>query len=286
MAAQVTSVLSKRDELDTLTLDHILSDLESLPPDHALLNTAHNTLARASGSQDSAKFLQSFEQGTFGGSSGIGTATLRRKDYVELSQQLLASFRNAQRLNSEQVSASEVGLLLPSERSRSGPSSTSLGSVGRNDAAGTSSKAKSTRTDLLHAKVADLQTQVDAWDTALQYAVKLADDPSRSMQRSISEEQGTERKGIIAADSSPERIAVPNPADHESAESAAVLPPSGLSHFANEHDMEDRPSQPATLSSADLTSSSAEHAESSLPIGDDNAAAQDFEDDDPWNDLT
>ncbi|EST05912.1 hypothetical protein PSEUBRA_004959 [Kalmanozyma brasiliensis GHG001] len=139
-AAASTSAL----ELTTLTLDHIVSDLESLPSNHGLFSLASTSTQPPSGvPQDRHDLLRSFES---------GTAPSSRAQYVELSHSLIAAHRTAQRLNSERVSASDVGLVLPSDRS-------------------SNAGDKATRTDLLHAKVASLQTQVDAWDGALQQAV-------------------------------------------------------------------------------------------------------------------
>ncbi|SAM67687.1 uncharacterized protein UBRO_03991 [Ustilago bromivora] len=187
MAAQVSPASMQPSELDTLTLDHILSDLDSLSPNASLLRLASATApstTQATSFGNSKDLLTSFEADTFTSSSTTSSSAQKRKEYVALSHELLASFQNAQRLNTEQVSAEQVGLLLPSERNRVGPSSASSGkasdSLGR-DATGRA-KATGTRTDLLHVKVAHLQTQVDAWDAVLDHAVKLADDPTEAYE--------------------------------------------------------------------------------------------------------
>lgn len=159
-------------ELNTLTLDHILADLDALAPNHALFSLSE-TSAQASGSGASSNLLEAFESGT-------NPAT--RKQHVELSHKLLANHRTAQRLNNERVSAAEVGLVLPSERSRASASSSistnrTRGGLGDDDHA----TQRSTRTDLLHAKVADLQTQVDAWHDALEQAAHLVDEPRHNV---------------------------------------------------------------------------------------------------------
>lgn len=279
MATQVAAPPSKRDELDTLTLDQILSDLDALAPNHALLslaNTSRNGPSQAGPSRTST-LLTSFESGAFA-STNDQSPQLRRKDYVALSHELLASFRNAQRLNTEQVSSAEVGLLLPSERNHA---SSSKGSrAGKEEG-----KARSTRTDLLHAKVADLQIQVDAWDEALQGAVGMADEPGRSVSAPAmaAERIDGRTNDVVTAESEEEEEGGRSSTTHvESADPTSYAPasedpalPSSIAPTmtTNTH----HATSEASLAENERESASKAHA----------AATQDqFEDDDPWNDLS
>lgn len=232
--SSTTAPLARRDELETLTLDHILSDLASLPSNHPLLSLASTSAGPSSSSPHLTNHLPDFERGDFTNAHARKT----RKDYVELSHELLSSFRNAQRLNSEQVSAAEVGLVLPSERGSSG------------------GKGRGTRTDLLHAKVAGLQTQVEGWSGALEAAMGVLENP----------------KAAYAAASAEEKMVEPEE-PHELKEGVTRE-----SRAEAAHPIESIISEGATSSSAD--------ANASVPTSDGDAEGQEFEDDDPWNDLS
>lgn len=232
-------------ELDTLTLDHILSDLESLAPNDALFSVTR-TSAKPSGSRNDANVLESFE---------AGTNPSDRRQHVELSHKLLAGHRMAQRLNSERVSAVQVGLVLPSERNRASTSSSASARPRGGDGLG----ERSTRTDLLHAKVADLQTQVDAWHTALKSAATLIDEPHQSIGSAAVEDVGANRK-INAQDTS--------------LESGTM----GQGHT----DAPPTPTEP-------IPTETRHEADASVAIEAPNpvtSAAEEFQDDDPWNDLS
>ncbi|CCF47983.1 hypothetical protein NDA11_006677 [Ustilago hordei] len=277
MAAQVSPASMQPSELDTLTLDHILSDLDSLSPNASLLRLASATApstTQATSSGNSKDLLTSFEADTFTSSNTTSSSAQKRKEYVALSHELLASFQNAQRLNTEQVSAEQVGLLLPSERNRVGPSSASSGkasdSQGR-DATGRA-KATGTRTDLLHAKVAHLQTQVDAWDAVLEHAVKLADDTT-----------GRRTGSSHAAE------------PHESVESEAyeaVRPPAPAQTNHVDIDPSEDPipgapdaSHPTTKAGAGQDIKEPVRRSTSTTAVEAEPVDQDFQDDDPWSEL-
>lgn len=268
---------SQRPEMETLTLNHILSDLDALSPNAALLGLASSTppsTAQAATPRDGKNLLASFEANTFTTTNTAGSSVQNRKDYVALSHELLANFQNAQRLNTEQVSADQVGLLLPSERNRAGHSSSSTNVAGgsRSSDGSTRAKATGTRTDLLHAKVADLQTQVDAWDTALESAVKLADDP-KSTHR---EDAGTSEPHTTAESGAREAILPPTleQSDHVNDVASEEPIPSGSnkSHPSTQasrsEDEEHSTEDPALVMSA--------HTD---PVD------REFQDDDPWNEL-
>ncbi|SNX82067.1 uncharacterized protein MEPE_00773 [Melanopsichium pennsylvanicum] len=283
-----TTRTSSAPTLDTLTLDHILADLEALPSNHSLFSLAQRKPTENTGSSSQRirtqkSVLSSFE---------IGTDPMGRKEYVALSHELLASYRNAQRLNSEQVTPAQVGLVLPSERNRTSRSSsasisTAMDAVDRNDS---SAGMRWTRTDLLHAKVADLQTMVEDWDRALEGAVEIvngsqSDDSTMRSAKGSVEDQGTT---FEAADE--------------------TRPVSGQTHTIDfslpiELDMASstRTSQPSTKTptqahtSLPLVQDTAEGVEQNAtkfdPIQhstsvDPNEPEQLLEDDDPWNDLT
>ena len=204
-------------ELNTLTLDDMLSDLETLSPQTALF-ALPPTSPQPSSSQHTIDHLTSFESGSI---------PSNRKEYVELSHELVASHRTAQRLNSERVSAAQVGLVLPSDRKAS-------------DGKG----EKLTRTDLLHAKVAELQMQVEAWYGALEQAVGRF-DPQRA-------EATTETARV---------------------ESAGI-------ESGTHHDRLQDP--PSTVRLDPPPSQQPRKQEQALPP----ATSEEFEDDDPWNDLS
>ncbi|TKY86050.1 hypothetical protein EX895_004875 [Sporisorium graminicola] len=245
-------------ELATLTLDHILTDLEGLSSSNALFTLAQ-TSAQPSRSRTSVEVLQSFES---------GSAPSSRKAYVELSHQLSASYRTAQRLNDERVTAAQVGLVLPSERkSRASAASASQRGGGRDGSWRSGEEETSTRTDLLHAKVADLQARVDAWDRALQQAVQLVD--------------GT-------------------PPPHGAAQGAAEMKADKIasaslgSGVAQDHDEQIAESAPVSALESTLSTGQQreEHIEvsSTAPpataVAATSATEDVFEDDDPWSDLT
>ncbi|GAC98672.1 seryl-tRNA synthetase [Pseudozyma hubeiensis SY62] len=239
-AVQASSSL----ELDTLTLDHILSDLESLAPNDALFSVTR-TSAKPSGSRSDAGLLESFE---------AGTSPSDRRQHVELSHRLLAGHRTAQRLNSERVSEVQVGLVLPSERSRASTRSSASARPRGRDGLGETS----TRTDLLHAKVADLQTQVDAWHTALESAATLIDEPHQSLGTSAVEDVGANRK-VRAEDTSLESGTMSQ--DHTDARPKTTEPiPTEARYEAG---------APAAIEGPNAVTS-----------------AEEFEDDDPWDEMS
>ncbi|CDU23165.1 uncharacterized protein SPSC_01795 [Sporisorium scitamineum] len=225
-------------ELPMLTLDHILTDLETLPFSNALFALAQPA-AQPSGSRTSTDLLQSFE---------AGVTPSSQKQYVELSHQLLASHRRAQRLNGERVSAAQVGLVLPSERKSRVEGEEEL-----------------TRTDLLHAKVADLQTRVDAWEGALQQAVQAVESPAR--HGAAEEVKGSEAETSRVEHDAPE--SVESGMAHDHIEQTALTAPT------------------STVNPATLTQQRDDQKPPKADPPSATSAPEDvFEDDDPWNDLT
>lgn len=241
-------------ELNTLTVEHVLSDLEALTPGAALFSLVQGS-ASSSGSGCDRGLLESFEAGV--DPSG-------RKQHVELSHMLLASHRTAERLNSERVSAVEVALVLPSERSRASKSTSGSTSPSRDiDLA-----RKATRTDLLHAKVADLQSQVDAWSSALEQASQVVHEPGSNTSlaaaatASTADAQSTRTSGSQAA-----------PLESQSTVQGQI----------------DRSSNNRSTFVESISSELRQEGSTRIAIDAPEAvtsATEDFEDDDPWNDPT
>ncbi|CBQ71111.1 conserved hypothetical protein [Sporisorium reilianum SRZ2] len=228
-------------ELPTLTLDHILSDLGSLSRSHALFTLGPPSV-QPSGSRNPTETLQRFE---------AGSAPSDRKAYVELSHALLASYATAQRLNSERVSAAQVGLALPFERTSANVQSGGGREVG-----------KQTRTDLLHAKVAGLQESVDAWHRALETAVQSVEGSSTAQDSAAIEttDHNVDAPASVGSGTAREHIeTIPD--------RAPASTPTRPSEPSKELHAPPNPAAPA----ARAATASAEDA---------------FEDDDPWNDLT
>ncbi|SPO32347.1 uncharacterized protein UTRI_02904 [Ustilago trichophora] len=235
-------------ELHTLTLDHILSDLESLPSNHGLFELAKPSQAEPSThTVYTSDHLTAFE----GGSSPSN-----RKEYVVLSHQLLESFRTAQRLNTEQVSAGEVGLVLPSERNAAGPSS-----GGRS---GNGGGVKGSRTDLLHKKVADLQTLVDAWDGSLERAMAVADGTQRRVNTASGMQEDVKASVSVSGTAANRVDPIESTSDHPTS-SVDTTPSKHVQTHENPKGATSAPieSQQATINPEEI-----------------------YEDDDPWNDLT
>lgn len=251
MAATQTSPAS---EVHTLTLSHILSDLESLPSNHALFDVAQPSQVDPSLHIGSTRdHLTAFES---------GSSPSNRKEYVALSHQLLESFRTAQRLNTEQVSAAQVGLVLPSERNVAGPSS-----GGRS---GNGGGVKGSRTDLLHKKVADLQTLVDAWDGSLERAVAtgLEGGLTKTSGKGLNMQQHVKVSASASASVSGtgvDRVDLIEATWNHATSSVVITPPKHVQHHEDPRGATSAPIEPqqATTNPEEI-----------------------YENNDPWNDLT
>lgn len=293
MATTQASTSAALTELHTLTLDHILSDLELLPSDHAIFS--HTSInvpnAEATATQTQPDLLSAFER---------GSSPMNTKDYVALSHQLLAKFKEAQRLNNEQVSAGEVGLVLPSERSLAAAATTSSSSSSsmsaRNGRTGSREEKihkTATRTDLLHGKVADLQTQVDAWDGALQRAVQLVEDPqakstygegaAKESRAQKDESRTTSDTAAAAAASTRTTTTARNqtrtPETSPAENTTTSFSPSEEGGRGGIVDTRKNDEDESELA-RDLTQSSDRQSASNPDV------EETFQDDDPWNDLT
>lgn len=213
--------------LDHLTLSDILSDLNR-DKGNSLSSLPAATAPRSA--IESVGFATAPDLSLF---SALGSSSSSSQsavtDYVSLSRQIRVSFNEAQRLNSEPVSTEQIALLLPSER-------------GKSWARCVTNAPKATRTDLLHAKVAALQTQIDDWDQALRSALTVVNAPASSSTPSIPE---------------PARSVT------STSESETLSKPEAQSERVN------------------VASSS---KPVSVPIS--NPDLPEFEDDDPWNDLS
>lgn len=232
--------------MDRLTLPDILADLDSLDYSSSLfpLSSAPEPTVKHVG-RSTAPASSLLDAIASSSSSQTSMA-----DYVSLSRQLRANFAEAQRLNSEPVSMEQVALLLPSER-------------GKLWARSVTNAPKATRTDLLHAKVATLQTQIDDWDHALRSAVKQVDAPALASSPSMPEPTPSSTSKPVDA-KTPSNHGTNLPRDAEE-----ISPTSG-----NQSERE-YGRRRSILSSLDLPSGPI-----SLP------EAPEFEDDDPWNDLS
>lgn len=240
----VTSASSGAAELRMLRLDDILSDLDMLSSDDALFTLARSSAPTITSTHTGQDLLSSFERGSLDAS----TPEDRRKAYVELSHALVAGFAHAGRLNTERVSAAQVGLVLPSERTHSGSSRPTAAHPQGQDA---------TRADLLHSKVATLQTQADAWHAALASAVGQQPESSAEPRRqdaAIPIVQGTDGHGSQA--------------------DTGTIDDRMASELLDVRTKATTEAEPAPA------------PEEAAPRLDATPAAPDFEDDDPWNDLS
>lgn len=235
---------------ERLTLSDVLSDLDALGDHSPLLSLAPQSLSGTKGdalNPPSGTGISLLETAT-----GSSASQLSKSDCALISSELRASFAEAQRLNTELVCVKDVGLLLPSER----------GKLWTRSAA---NAPKATRTDLLHTKLAALQTQVDAWDQALRSALQQVDtSPSASLSATSNvlpsaisaHSPRTDSAGVI-----PDKEQLTNPTSAN--EIASGSEPAMQTH--------NRPVAESTSASA------APKAEGPIP---------EFEDDDPWNDLS
>lgn len=240
-----TSAPSAAAELRTLRLDDILSDLDMLSSDDALFTLARSSAPTTTRTHTGEDLLSSFERGSLDAS----TPQDRRKAYVALSHALVAGFAHASRLNTERASAAQVGLVLPSERTQSGSSRPTAAHPQSQDA---------TRADLLHSKVATLQTQADAWHAALASAVGQQPESSEERRRQDAAIPST-READIA---------------HGSQADTGTSDDRMASELSDANTKATTEAEPAPA------------PEEAAPRLDATPAAPDFEDDDPWNDLS
>ena len=139
---------------------------------------------------------------------------------------------------------------------------------------------KGSRTDVLHAKVAELQTQVDAWDASLQHAVEAVDDPQRgSGAKEGLEEKEAENRAVGTAEQPTPTVGGANPSGPIQTASDDDMPPSSTAKTTQpqrkSQEQKEEPERPSAATAAPI--------ESANLAG---ATADEFEDDDPWNDLT
>ncbi|PWZ01476.1 hypothetical protein BCV70DRAFT_74636 [Testicularia cyperi] len=262
-------------ELDSLALADILADLAALSASSPLLKPGN---AKSAPQYARHEHWQTSVDHAILGDTTVDSVSTR--DYVQHSKQLLSNFREVNRLNTEHVSLRQASLLLPAERGQGWSRSVAIA-------------PSATRTDLLHTKVAKLQTKTDEWDAGLKQAVKRLDQ--RSQSKIESRNHDPDAVSLLrnsAKHKVPSRIPGPEiPNEKASNRSDDRSAASGLGAADPAEDVSAHPqSQPPSslktqTQTAPLASHSVRLSSASTPSAG-LSGLQDCVDDDPWNDLT
>jgi hypothetical protein len=186
-----------------------------------------------------------------------------RADCVAAAAHLVARLADARRLNEERVAPADVALVLPSDRHYP------------------ATDTPASRTDLLHANVARLQSRTDAWIDALNTAlVRLDTQASPNPLRSSPPTSPAWHHPPPRADTPQDRLP-PN--------LAPATPPLKGTAMAQPAELELQPEpQPEPKLETELKPEPApdpeldSHLSTTRPAD----AADEFEDDDPWSELS